>query len=144
MDFSRAREYLESGGYTLVLDDGNTLLTSKARGVAPLLAFLEEGRDLSAFRAVDKVVGKAAAFLYLLLGIRSIYAITVSESALALLRENGVLVEYHQCVPRIRNREGSGFCPMESAVFEEQDPKSALVAIKQTLFKLRKSRSAEK
>lgn len=132
MDFSRARAHLESGGYTLVLDDGNALLTSKARGVAPLLAFLEEGNDLSAFRAVDKVVGKAAAFLYILLGIRSVFAITVSEEALRLLRENGIFVAYDSCVPRIRNREGTGFCPMESAVLNETDPLRALEKIKQT------------
>ena len=132
MDFSRARAHLESGGYTLVLDDGNALLTSKARGVAPLLAFLEEGNDLSAFRAVDKVVGKAAAFLYILLGIRSVFAITVSEEALRLLRENRIFVAYDSCVPRIRNREGTGFCPMESAVLNETDPLRALEKIKQT------------
>ena len=132
MDFSRARAHLESGGYTLVLDDGNALLTSKARGVAPLLAFFEEGNDLSAFQAVDKVVGKAAAFLYILLGIRSVFAITVSEEALRLLRENGIFVAYDSCVPRIRNREGTGFCPMESAVLNETDPLRALEKIKQT------------
>ena len=132
MDFSRARSHLESGGYTLVLDDGNLLLTSKARGVAPLLAFLEEGRDLSAFRAVDKVVGKAAAFLYILLGIRFVFAITVSEGALGLLKENGIFVAYDSCVPRIRNREDTGFCPMESAVLNETDPRCALEKIKET------------
>ena len=132
MDFSRARSHLESGGYTLVLDDGNSVLTSKARGVAPLLAFLEEGRDLSAFRAVDKVVGKAAAFLYILLGIRFVFAITVSEGALGLLKENGIFVAYDSCVPRIRNREDTGFCPMESAVLNETDPRCALEKIKET------------
>ena len=132
MDFSRARAHLESGGYTLVLDDGNALLTSKARGVAPLLAFLEEGNDLSAFRAVDKVVGKAAAFLYILLGVRAVFAIIVSEEALSLMRKNGILVEYETCVPRIRNREGTGFCPMESAVLSEIDPHSALEKIIKT------------
>jgi hypothetical protein len=132
MDFSRARSHLESGGYTLVLDDGNSLLTSRARGVAPLIAFLEDGGDFSAFCAVDKVVGKAAAFLYILLGIRAVFAITVSEEALALLRGNGIVAEYETCVPRIRNRDGTGFCPMESAVLEEKDPHSAFEKIIKT------------
>ena len=49
-----------------------------------------------------------------------------------LLRENGILVEYEVCVPRIRNREGTGFCPMESAVLSESDPHSALEKIIKT------------
>ena len=132
MDFSRARAHLESGGYTLVLDNGSELIASKARGVGALLAFFEEGRDFSSFHAVDKVVGRAAAFLYILLGIRFVLALTVSKEALRLLEKNGVFVAYDFCVPRIRNREGTGFCPMESAVLNETDPHSALEKIKET------------
>ena len=101
------------------------------------LSLLDGEMDCTVLSAVDKVVGKAAAFLYILLGIRRVYALTISESALALLQEYGVAVGYDVCVPRIKNREGTGFCPMESAVLAAKDPSSALRAIRATLTALR-------
>ncbi len=128
---------LKREGYTLLLFNEKEMRTERARGVAPLLSLLESGEDVSAFFCVDKVVGKAAAFLYILLGIRRVYALTVSESALALLLSSGVSVGYETLVPRIQNREGTGFCPMESAVLAESEPSSALLAIRAALLALR-------
>ncbi len=128
---------LKNEGYTLLLYNDVKFHAERARGVAPLLSLLDSEEDVSAFCAVDKVVGKAAAFLYVLLGIRRIYAITVSESARALLERNNISIGYETCVDRIKNRDGTGFCPMESAVLEENDPAAALLAIRKTLQALR-------
>ncbi len=128
---------LKREGYTLVLYTEAECKTFTTRGVAPLLSLLEEGEDLCAFSAVDKVVGKAAAFLYVALGIRRVYALTLSESALALMQKAGIEVECEQITGRILNRDGTGFCPMESAVLEECDPATAIERIKKTLFDLR-------
>ena len=66
-----AKELLESGGYTCVITDGDRVLTSTLRGVKPLVQFLESGRDLTGFSAADKVVGRATAYLYVLLGVKN-------------------------------------------------------------------------
>ena len=137
MQESAAVALLKDKGYTLLLYNETEIITERARGVAPLLSLLESGKDCTGLFAVDKVVGKAAAFLYILLGIRRVFALTVSESALALLQGYGIAVGYEVCVPRIKNREGTGFCPMESAVLAEKDPSSALRAIRAALAALR-------
>ena len=116
--------------------DGKTLLSSRKRGVAPLLHWLEEGRDLHRFAVADKVVGRGAAFLYLLLNAGKLHARVISSPALELLEQAELAVTYDTCVPAIRNRDNTGFCPIESAVLDCTDPQMALVRIKNKLKEL--------
>ena len=125
-----------SKGYTCVAYNGETLYTSTQRGVAPLLNWLDEGLCLEDFRVADKVVGKGAAFLYLLLGVKQIYAAVISVPALTLLRQNGVAVTFTTLVPAIRNRTDTGFCPIETAVLDCTDAEEALIKIKNRLKEL--------
>ena len=113
-DLQRAKVLLTEGGYTVVLCRGDATHTDTRRGVAPLLALLDAAIDLRGFSAADKVVGKASAFLYLRLGVASVYAPVMSAPAFDLLTANGVVVTYDTLVPAIRNRAGDGFCPMET------------------------------
>lgn len=129
---------LYSADYTCVLYDGNNYHTNKKRGVAPLLEWLDDENDYSVFSAADKVIGRGAAFLYLLMGIKSIYVKVISQPSLDLLTENGVSVEYDQLVPAIRNRDNTGFCPIESAVTGIDNPQDALVRIRKRTAELAK------
>ena len=63
-NLSKARRLLLDGGYTCVLCHGDTIITDTRRGIRPLLELCRSGRNLQEFSAADKVVGKAAAFLY--------------------------------------------------------------------------------
>ena len=126
-----------SMGCTCAASDGKTLLTSEKRGVAPLLFWLEQGYDLSTFTVADKVVGKGAAFLYLLLHAKYLYAAVISRPALELLKHNGVFVTYTTCVPAIRNRDNTGFCPIESVVLDCNSADDALLKIKARLKELK-------
>lgn len=128
-DLSAARRILEQGSYTCVLCKGDLLLTDKRRGIRPLMELLASGRDLRGFCAADKVVGKAAAFLYRLLGVKAVYAGVISQPAIRVLTDGGIEVWQDQQVPAIRNRDGSGYCPMETAVWDTEDPNEALAAI---------------
>jgi hypothetical protein len=106
------------------------------RGIRPLLELLENGTDLHGYSAADKVVGKAAAFLYCLLGVKALHAGVISQPALAVLEATGIVVRYSTLVPAIRNRTGDGFCPMETAVWDLSDPALAPDAIRNALQKL--------
>ena len=70
VDLNMAQSILEQDGCTCVLCNGETVYKSHRRGVAPLMGWLESGTDLKGFSAADKVVGKATAFLYCLLGVK--------------------------------------------------------------------------
>ena len=135
-DLAKAKKILLDTGATCVLCKGGSRVDSQLRGVTPLMELLDTGMDFSGYSAADKVVGKATAFLYCLLGVTAVYAPVVSEPALAVLEANGIDVEYEQCVPAIFNHRKDGLCPMETATKALTDPEEALDAIRRTLEKL--------
>lgn len=129
-NMEKAVRLLEEGIYTCVLCKDNRVYTSTERGVKPLLEWYNKGINMQGFSAADKVVGKAAAFLYVLLGVDEVYAPVMSEGAVHIFERNGIKVQYKLCVKEIINRAGTGRCPMEEAVNEITEAKEALAAIK--------------
>ena len=138
-DRIKARQILEQSDHSCVLCCGEEIFTDDRRGVRPLLDFLAQNPDWSCFCAADKVVGKAAAFLYQLMGIQALYAHVVSEPAAAVLKDAGIQLTYGSLVPAIRNRTNTGVCPMETAVWNLIDPEKALPVLKVTLENLAKN-----
>lgn len=136
-DLERARRILDGGEYTCVLCRGDITYTATGRGVMPLLRWLEQGTDLRGFSAADKVVGKATAYLYCLLGVEAVFARVMSRGAMDILRQNGVAADADKVVPCIINRSGDGQCPMEQAVAEVSDPHDAPAAIRKKLAELK-------
>ena len=128
-NLSKARNLLESGNYTCVVCKDDTVYTTTQRGVAPLLNWLEAGTDLAGFSAADRVVGRGAAFLYCLLGVKEVHARVMSYPAEEVLRAHGIAASANSYVPGIINRAGTGPCPFEAAVMDIQDKETALAAI---------------
>lgn len=129
-DFKKAKETLFSGGYTCVLCREEEIHTTMLRGVKPLIAWCESKQNFSGYSAADKVVGKATAFLYVLLGVKAVYAGVISRAALQVLSAHSIETEYDELVDNIINRQGDGICPFESAVLDIDDPTIAYNAIR--------------
>jgi hypothetical protein len=120
-----------------VLCSDDDIKTSTKRGVAPLLQWLDEGENLSGYSAADKVIGKGAAFLYVLLGIKEVYANVISRRALEALENNNIYVKYKMLAEAILNRDNTGFCPIETAVCGISEPDAALAEIRETIKRLK-------
>lgn len=131
-----AARKLQEGDLTLFLysDDGE--FCSTENGIAPLLSLIGTEKWRGAF-AADKIVGKAAAMLYVVLGVKALYAEVLSESAKEILDAYPVEYEYGTLTGRIINRKGDGDCPMEEAVKDIDDPADAPGAIREKLSSLR-------
>ena len=67
----------------------------------------------------DKVVGKGAAALMILGGVTEIYADVISLSALMLLHESGINVDFERIVPFIWNRDKTDWCPLERLCYNQ-------------------------
>jgi len=132
-DLEKARRILTEKAYTCVLCRGDEIHTSQARGVRPLVRWLTFGPDLRSFSAADKVVGKATAYLYCLLGVKAVHAGVMSGAAAEVLRENGITVTQDKLVENIINRSGDGICPFEAAVWDIHTPEEALIAIRKKM-----------
>lgn len=138
LDWELAKHHLHAGGYTCVFRRGERELTDTRRGVRPLLELLKSGEDFEGFSVADKVVGKASALLYCLLKVKRVYAPVISRSALEVLESHSIPCEYNRLVPGIRNRTGTGPCPMEAATANISDPKEAPEVLEKTLEALTK------
>ena len=136
-DIERARAILtENAALTCAFVRGEERFTSTERGVKPLLALLDGGKPLQGFSCADRVVGRAAALLYVLLGAEEVYAEVLSRSGEEVFKAHKTTYGYDVFTERIVNRAGTGFCPMELATEGISDPQEALHAIRKKLKEL--------
>jgi len=135
-DLEKAKSLLQEENYTCVITNGDMVLSSTERGIKPLLGWLDTKELPVGCSAADKVVGKAAAFLYVLLKTKEVYASVISKSAFEVLERHDIKVSCETLTEAIRNRTGDGLCPMEQVTWDIDDPIFALAAIRQTVKRL--------
>jgi Domain of unknown function (DUF1893). len=122
---------LHQGGYSCVIAN-NEIRTFTQRGIADLYDLLiHDAAFLTGASIADKVIGKAAAALIVIGGIKKVYTDVISSSALTLLRNAKVEVTFGQMVPFIQNRDQTGWCPMEKKCYQKESAESILVLIKE-------------
>lgn len=108
-------ETLHSEKCSCVIENDGLVYTFNKKGVKDLYFVLTHSNNiLKGASVADKVIGKGAAALMILGGVKDVYADVISEPALALLRESGIDVDYSELVPNIINRAGTGICPVET------------------------------
>lgn len=139
-DIEKAKKLLLSGGFTCVLCKGEKFYTSGERGVSPMLTLLADGTELNGFSAADKIVGKAAAMLFVCAGITEIFARVMSTAAAEFLDKRGIKYSYEKMTEKIINRKGDGTCPMEQAVADIDDEQIGKIAIEKRYNELRKDK----
>ena len=131
------KDLLKKNGYTcIVLKDGFCFCSNK-RGVSPLISLYDKKGIQSGAYVADKVVGKAAAFIYALLDVKYVFCEVISVAALEVLERYGIDSDFEECVPAISNRDNTDVCPMEKAVLNIGDPYSALDAIRKKQIELK-------
>ena len=86
-----------------------------------------------------KVICKAAASLMILGGVRQGYTRTISQPALRLLQEAGVMVSCDEVVDHIINRDHTGWCPLEQASRDLQSAKEIFPVIEKFISSQRKN-----
>lgn len=136
LDTQKARRLLEEGNYTCVVCRSDTVHTATERGVKPLLNWLDSGLDLHGFCAADRVVGRATAYLYVLLGVTEVFARVMSHPAAEVLAAHGIAHEADTFTNGIINRRGTGPCPFEAAVMGITNAEEALTAIRNKMAQM--------
>ncbi len=127
-----AKTLLKTRNFTLVaISSDDKVFTSSDRGVKPLLHLLENEKDfLKGASVADKVIGKAAALLMVLGGIKEVHTNIISEPAAEVFEKHRIPFFYEEKVKRIINRKGDGLCPMETLCMDVEEPSEAFEKIK--------------
>lgn len=122
MDYSQYRDLLKD--HTLVMKKDGVVTTFDQRGIKPLLKQLEQGTFEDAFLA-DRIIGKAAALLYVYGKVKKVYTPVISKPAIQVFEEYGIDYTADQVIENIKNREKNGLCPMETKVLFTSNPVEA-------------------
>ena len=90
--------------------------------IKDLVSIVKENEQaLNNSMIADKVVGKVAASIMAVAGIRELYAETLSKIAIPVLENANIQYSYGTLVDYIKNRDQSGMCPMEAKYKDETD-----------------------
>ncbi len=135
-ELENLRNTLKNEKCTCVLGIGNVIFKSTDKGVQPLLDWMNSGNNYMGYMIADKVVGRAAAFIDIAMGIRAVYAEVISQPAKELLENNHVEVEADMIVPDILNRDKSDRCPLEKSVDGINDAAQALMPIEMAIIRM--------
>lgn len=135
-DLENAKAALKGDKCTCVLTLGTVMFKSKDKGVQPLLDWMNSGNNYMGYMIADKVIGRAAAFIDIAMGIRAVYAEVISEPAKTLLENNHIEVTADKIVPEILDKEKSDRHPLEKAVDGIESAGDALMPIELALIRM--------
>ena len=100
-------------------------------GVNDLLLLLEnEPLRLQGAVVADKMIGKAAAALMTVGGVKQVYTNIISTPAREMLEKAGIQVSAVQEVEKILNRDQTDQCPMDKSLNGIDDPKECVSILK--------------
>lgn len=139
-ELTYAQQMLTHGDYSLLLCLGGHVYFSEDRGIRPLLELIPTDEWRGAV-AADKIVGKAAAMLYVLLGVDALYAEVLSKPAKEILESSKITCRFGTLTDNILNRKGDGLCPMEQAVQDIDNPADAPDALRAKIQALASAKS---
>jgi len=131
-DLELAENELKSRNVNLVIvKDGGVLYRSTASGMKGLLEAIEKyDGNLARSAVADKIIGRAAVMLCIYSKVKSVFAMTMTEGALILLKKKRVAYKFETLVHRLVNNQDTGICPFERAIKDIDDPEEAFKALK--------------
>ena len=110
-------DMLNEQGLSLLVYNHDSLTTHANRGIQDLLQLISDQPErLKGAVAADKIIGKAAAAIMIVGGVKEVHTNVICTPARELFEANGVLVFATEEVPMIMNRDQTGMCPMDTQI----------------------------
>lgn len=127
--------------YTCVIYDKEKIVfTSTKKGVAPMIDFYNQDDFVKKnYKVIDRIMGKGAVLLAILIGAIEIETPFISKPALKLAKKYDLKVTYTVLVDKINNRTDTGQCPIESSVLNIDNIEVGYETILNTLIELKKN-----
>jgi len=114
-DLELAKQILDGRNLALaIVKGGKILFESYSSGISGLLQAVERHKEeLYGSSVADRVVGRAAALLLACSQVKEVYAFTLGNEGLKVLKENNIPFEYDGLVPKILDGDRKDICPFE-------------------------------
>lgn len=110
-------DMLNEQGLSLLVYNNGELTTHANRGIQDLLQLISEQPErLNGAVAADKIIGKSAAAIMIVGGVKQVHTNLICTPARELFEANGIRVFATEEVPMIYNRDRSGMCPMDTRI----------------------------
>lgn len=123
-------EKLDQGKYSCIVMKNSELRTFSQVGVKDLYQMVNEKDEFAQGAVlVDKIVGKGAASLIVLAGIKEVITHKISVDGLAVLKAANISVYYEEEIEMIYNKRGDDICPVEKLVKDCQTAEEAFPLI---------------
>ena len=114
------RRLYETNASLVVMFENGEIKEFYSKRVNDIVSLLKENKDsLNGSVVADKVIGKVAASLLAVAGVKEIYANTISEFAIPVLEQSDIKYEYKNRTEYIINNDKTGMCPMENKFKDE-------------------------
>ena len=132
----------ETGNSLMIYKYGELIFESSLKGIRPHLKAINElGETLEDTLVVDKILGRAAAFLVIYIKAAEAITAVLSTPGKRVLEKYGVKFSYREEVPHIKMENGVIYCPFERMVQGIEDPDEAYKAIIEKMNSFKSSSS---
>lgn len=129
-DLEKAKEIFSSGEYTFVLVKDDDIIKSSEKGLRPIVDLIDSGKDFFEYSICDKICGRASSFLYVLMGLKAVYAPKMAKLAIQILDRAEIEYSTDQFVETILDSDLKEVEKFENAVLRSGSAVKALDDIK--------------
>lgn len=114
--------------------DNKVFYESDQPRLKPLFAcFKKFPTEMQSATVIDKVIGKAAAFICIMGKVQNVYTPLASQTAVAELKKNGINIQALRTIPQIMNTDKTDQCPMEKMADNAGSPDLFLAELEQRI-----------
>ena len=128
------RILIEENLALVVVKNGEVIFKSIDKGIKPMYILAtemqEEARDAS---LADRVIGKGAALLCGHIGVNEVYTELISEGGIDTLNKYNISFTMAKSCLYIKNRDKTGYCPIEKISMDLEEPIIFLQKVKDFL-----------
>jgi len=125
------QKLIENGLSFVVAKNGKIVFKTKKQGLTGFLHAIEKlPQQLNEASIADKIVGVAAAMLCVYSKVTSVFALTVSDVGINLLKDKNIECFFEKKVKNILNRNKTDVCPFEKIALQSKTVKEAYLRMK--------------
>lgn len=128
-----AKDEFSKDDYSFVLAGEGKVISSKEKGLKTIVDLVDSGDDFSEFSICDKICGRAAAFLYVLLGVEAVHAKKMAKLAIQILDRAEIKYTYDELIETVLDSQMKEIDPVELSVLRSGSPVQAIKDIKAVL-----------